>query len=1205
MSINPPLFNKVSSLALYELSSSSDSGVPGYWAGYLPGSRASFGDTATLDQVWQDIGGVYLFLNQTPADYAAFLDNLNAFLPVIAPAGTVRFLWISNPNDPWASWQYNFLLATASAGPPVSWTVARQAIIPLGSYALQINSSASLTQAPAELGYGIAIDSPFVTFLSPNGSYAAVSRSAWMPLAGPSVGAWMATLLLPVDGRTDGFTALGVQLRYAVPAISDQNDNSVRAIPMPILSQGSAPVTLYLSFDPLNLLTKVRTQLGFFSTGSAPSLPAFNARLVTTLGYGTTLRPINPAAPLWAARFLFCSSPILTTGQPGQHSDYYLAPDGAFSLAAMSPPTVENQITLGLSALEYVGLPASSGAVILFRAGQPAYAPNAMLRPVTNGERLDSPLLTNLATTSYAAFLPPAAGATGLTYFAQPRQAPLYVAGADLGAGFMGYHQMPAATLPSYMPGGTAPATFPVGVYSGLDPMLTSYARVLEQAALAPARRAAVGLPVEPDSILSENAPAIAVTPQGLVATLSSDRTQWAGVVIANLKNSPQLSFAPVGPAFQAALQSNELFFVVSNVETFMSSSSVSYRLGPATLSLLPAAGVPVSVVAALKILLEGMRYPVFSNETAFVEVIQGVAAGYVNLILPIAGLLKVDLDGWIFQLSPRSWRGLNKPTVMIFKYCNRSLEDMAADASAWGWPQAAEDSSGDLKPTQTLIQAIFAAAAQAQATTPYGRFYREVVRNPFWNGVLFLNAPVSMQELPAELQFAAAGINLSEFYAHHVGLSLTPFDASTDTIKLGQTAVFGLIDYQDPDDLYLSETIPFAFKTLAFTARFANAALADFSAQVELMVNRLFGAELTKKNPNRGNNLVMNGGFQRQNGAPSYAFTLQGENVYSAARSALSGIEILGVQIQTATSTQTAGDMSVDFIFTGNLRFVELPIFDLFSYGSQMVYPAGAQPSDGYLRFGNLAVNMLFPLSAPSDQSFLPTEGRISFDLGNSKSRPLSLAQNFPVRVSGFIAGPNLGESGDLPEGQRPEDLGFTTVAAPITQSLLSPPWYGLVFTLDLGTLGALAGSVGLSMTLLAGWATGLAGEEPPVFLGLQLPDSKSLGLNLPVQGVLRLSFRSFQFQASGDESQRSYMLRLRRLALSILGWSFPPGNTDVFLFGNNQGDAKAALGWYAAYSAADDNKDDPDAGAIPARKSTARRLQSGRRALPPGRGV
>jgi hypothetical protein len=122
-----------------------------------------------------------------------------------------------------------------------------------------------------------------------------------------------------------------------------------------------------------------------------------------------------------------------------------------------------------------------------------------------------------------------------------------------------------------------------------------------------------------------------------------------------------------------------------------------------------------------------------------------------------------------------------------------------------------------------------------------------------------------------------------------------------------------------------------------------------------------------------------------------------------------------------------------------------------------------------------------------------------------------------------------------------------------------------------------------------------------------------------------LRLGFRSFRFEATdASDGQRSYLLRLQRLALSVLGWSFPPGNRDVFLFGNPNGDGTASLGWYAAYDqgaaqagptgqalSSPSERDGQTQGGVPVRlpaisqTATQRRRRSGRRGLPPTAGL
>ncbi|MNJ68442.1 hypothetical protein D3C77_646920 [compost metagenome] len=78
-----------------------------------------------------------------------------------------------------------------------------------------------------------------------------------------------------------------------------------------------------------------------------------------------------------------------------------------------------------------------------------------------------------------------------------------------------------------------------------------------------------------------------------------------------------------------------------------------------------------------------------------------------------------------------------------------------------------------------------------------------------------------------------------------------------------------------------------------------------------------------------------------------------------------------------------------------------------------------------------------------------------------------------------------------------------------------------------------------------------------------------------------------------------------MHRFALSVLAWSFPPGNSDLLLFGA-PGKPKSALGWYAAY-AKDDTEKSKALLAAPAPRQISRRppdpqrlARSGRRTPP-----
>lgn len=1162
----PPTFTQSGTLPLFALSSLGDPGLPGFWAGYRRGPASALSGTVTLDQVWQDAGGTYVFANARPADDGQFSAALGDYLAQVSPTGLVRFIWIADASVPPDAWQSATLLARpAVSGAQLTWTVARAATLAVGEYAVNLDRGTALTQAGTALGRGIAAAA--LSFAGPAAGLASAPGTAWLPLAGARLACWCAELPVPVSGQ-DVFSDLRAGLRYAAPRGNGASGEAVDVLDVPLLAQGSAALTLHLAFDWLNPLARARTRLGFFNAaGTGDPGPPLAAMLRTSQGYRTTLAPRAHGAPLRPAALVLDRSPLSVSPAPAWV--YHLAPDGAFEIAVVPPapsgPTAgepPGRVIFGLSGLEYAMLPAGRGTVF-FAAGQPAFASAAA--PDAKPALPASAGLTGTATTAHLTLLPPTPGA-GLAYYAQPQQAPLYADGAALGPGVLGFLEVAAAALPGWQAGASAaPATVPALPLAGVAPADGPLASRIEQAVLAPARRQALGVAPAELQPLADGAGTLAVTPQGLLVEVEA--TGFKRVVLAALPGTlaGRLEISQVGPKLRAALQSNELFCAVGNPDAFLADSSVRYRLDPAGLAAAKARGVPDNLIAALrqKVLSPNGDPVVFNTEKDFERAVtQAAAVAYLSVLCEIAGFLKAELSGWTFQLSPRSWRTGVNPTVMLVKYAHRSIAELTEDGSAWAWPEAAGD-----KTQATLRATIKAARAREQDRTvpredPYAAFYRDVLNNPAWNGVLFLNAPVSVPDLPPELSFMAADIDPDRFLAHHLGFAATPVTTENGTIAVRQTAAFGLIDYSDPADLILDPASPnpdFGFKTLSLTARFAGAALAGFSTRVELMVNRLLGAPLTKIDPTHGNNLLLSGSSQRQGGVLGYAFTLEGEHRYLADGSAIDSIQVDDVRVLTSSAVPSgsagAGDVTVTFALGGFLRFGDHRTFDMFGYGPT----AGDPEADARLRFDDLRVVMRVSPGGKrfARQRFTLSADSVRLDTRRSEPRNHSLIRNFPVTLTGLIS---------AAEGS-PADAGFASVSAPLEQSPLSGPWWALTYRLDLGTMGALAGSTGLSLMLAAAWGPGSAPEDRPVYCGLQLP----AGLQWSLQGVLKLGFRSFQFQTGPAGNGRlSYVLRLRRYALQVLGLSLTPGNADVALFGDAD---SRVVGWYAAYD--NDDKD------------------------------
>jgi len=1102
-------FSRIGTLPLYASSALSDAGVQGYWAGYLASPQSGLGDTVSLQQSWDDIGGTYLFLATTPADLAAFAGALAQWVGAQGRPGP-RFLWISNPDEAYFYWQVTVWFATGTvASGSTRWTLHGASGFALGQYRLSIAPGTELTlnqtePASAHLASGGAV------FRSGGGAFGPSGTSA-VGFQGSAIGAWTGALAVPATGLAD----LEVGVRYAVRSALNPADPRLIPVTMPVLGTATSEIGLEAAWDPMFPMTRARTRFVF-----ASNPPTIAARFVSQRGYAMTLTPAVGTAPLWSAGLMFCRCATRIDTAPAAGTALFnLAPDGVFSLAVVPPDGgagagLTDQLMLGLSGLESAALE-TPATYLLFEAGKPAFAPTAIPGGVVPSGA--DALLTDLATTAWAAVLPTTSGAPGLSYYAQPRQSPLFSGG---GSATMEYVEVPVAQLSGWHPAGPAPVTYPIGIYSGVEEASAPAARALEEAALAPMRRQLITDPPPGQDAAEDDSDVVAITPQGLTVTLPATLSEISRVVIANLPGAPepQLAFTDIGRNFEAALFSNQLFFVVSNVAAFQAQASC---------------------------------VPPFS----------------------------LDLDGWTFRLNPDHWRTGEAPTLMVWKYANRSIEALAADASSWAWPAVAEDEDHSLAPTQRTLNAIIAQARKAEAddpTSPYARFYRDIVSDPGWNGVLFLNAPVDLADLPPELRFVAAGLDPERFYAHHVGASVTPFDPTTTPISLKKTSVFGLINYTDTKDLVPSATVPFEFKTMSLVARFANAHLAEFSTQVELSLNTLFGAALSKVDTVNGNNLLISGALQKSSGAPSYAFTLLAQNRFRALYTALTNIEISSVRIETLASP-TPTTVATSFVLGGKMRFFAPSGFDLFGYG---IAPGAVEtdpPLDGYLTFNQLALTLDFDISDPQTQIWTVNETGIRFDLANSTPRPDSLIACFPVAPRAIIASPDLAAPGETPTGLSPEDLGYLSISAPLQQVPMVPPWYGLALSIDLGSLGALVGAAGIKAEILAAWMPGRDDGDLPVYLGLKIPGTQPRGGSFPLQGVLKLGFKSFIFSTYEQQGQRAYLLKLSRFALSALGFSVPPGNLDLSLFGGPQGRSTGQLGWLAAYVDPEDKTDTP----------------------------
>ncbi|MFP2931289.1 regulatory protein RecX [Pyxidicoccus sp. 3LG] len=512
------------------------------------------------------------------------------------------------------------------------------------------------------------------------------------------------------------------------------------------------------------------------------------------------------------------------------------------------------------------------------------------------------------------------------------------------------------------------------------------------------------------------------------------------------------------------------------------------------------------------------------------------------------ASLLRIR--DWTFDLSPYEWDA--RGTLVLFKFSGEKLSTLAADPARW---TAAEDFNPDVASTRERLLAYLADAASR--TDPDFVAFNQLVEDPNWNGILFLDVRVPLASLPPQLVGLAAGIDPAEFSAHHVGINVNPLSSDVTTPTIQDSSLFGLIAYESPDALFFQDRA-YDYKVSSLKVLFRNSLIQRFSSQVLVMVNQLFGEPATLVGSIRGNNLLLDGVYQRQGDQDSYVFLRQGEDVFTMTSGVLYNIEVRQTQFVTVNPPRdgaATAPIQARFQLWGTLRFKALAGFDALSFGPTLGED-GKLLVDGGLSFANLALDLTFEPLVLTDKVFSFNAGSTSFDLTRSRARERSLFQRFPLTLAGLV---------QAREGSTPQSLGFSAVDAPLGQSGVKFPWFGLQLLLDLGTPGGLAARVDFRATLLAAWSPNARGLS--FFLGLSLPGMTGGKREITLQGALKLAIGGFQFTVSPESE---FMLRFNNIALKFFLLRFPPsGQTTAYLFGNpDRQNTDKALGWYAAFA-------------------------------------
>lgn len=473
------------------------------------------------------------------------------------------------------------------------------------------------------------------------------------------------------------------------------------------------------------------------------------------------------------------------------------------------------------------------------------------------------------------------------------------------------------------------------------------------------------------------------------------------------------------------------------------------------------------------------------------------------------------SVDGMGIRLLPGHWlsEGGEQDTRMIVKFSDdKSMEEVLA---------------GDI-----VFEASLKKARLPDGTAREGyEAFLQMAEEPDFQGILALNVCISLEEMPKAAQVLMRGIKPESFRAFYVAVQAGRIlDSKGQGLVMEKSEVSALVDYtSDRKLLYRTEPPDFDYLTREVRIQVRESRICSFTSSSELLVNRFFEARAKAKEETDGNCLVLWGRLGDVEGVPQYQFRLKTEKEYE-----LSGSGIADVLVKEAGMSADENGNGT-FILNGRLKSREMDGSDLLGFG-------GDGSEDG-LPFAALLLRM------PENGRMMMDYGRLVLDVSKAVWREDSFPARFAVSLQGFLRG----------EG-KPQDLGYQPIGAPVALGAPPSKWQGFCWRIDLGNPGGPSGGCGLSMELLTGfWEA--QNQETEYYIGVRLPGILSAGGEF-LQGIMRMGFDAVSLEKQG----KSYLFRLHNYSIGLLGMSFPPGSSDIFLFSDGK-----SVGWYGAYTGTD----------------------------------
>ncbi len=336
-----------------------------------------------------------------------------------------------------------------------------------------------------------------------------------------------------------------------------------------------------------------------------------------------------------------------------------------------------------------------------------------------------------------------------------------------------------------------------------------------------------------------------AVTPQSFVATIAADG-RWPSLLLAQNPNTAgvmqRLEFIDVAPLLQRVFEMSRLFLVIT-------------------------------------------QWPP-TSQTSWPTIFAG----------------DIGIQGWpfIIDIGKQSAAG-SYANVLIFKFCSGTVASLVANPRRWTHAEDFNDTRNNgLTAASSWLQRYIADASVTPAGNAY-EYFNQAVNDENWTGILALKVDIDHDTLPPEIRSRLAGIDLSRFGAHHLGIEVNAVERKPgvppELAITPNTSFFELIDYVDEAYAQALATgvspespVPAApgldhVMVLVLRVVFQNTQITGFHSKTQVRLNQWIPDPASRLRFSAGRNLndwiVLDGVLQTHGTINRYEFNWHGDAGY------------------------------------------------------------------------------------------------------------------------------------------------------------------------------------------------------------------------------------------------------------------------------------------------------------------------------------